>query len=183
MKRLALLAVAVASAVAAPAMAETIRYYGNAAPVTTYVWDPATGKYVEHEAIVYDEVTAPAPTVTYTPSVTYSDPVTYTPPVTYSAPATYATYGTPRDVTYNDEIVVVAPRSSRDDLISADVEDRIASDPRIGGVIGVDTYRSNVTLTGRVATEAQKERAQRHAQAVDGVRDVNNEIRSSVGNF
>ena len=168
MKRLALLAVAVASAVAAPAMAETIRYYGTAAPVTTYVWDPATGTYLERQAVVYDEVTAPAPTVTYAPPVAYSAPVTYT---------------APGAVIYNDEIVVVAPRANGDDLISGDVVDRIASDPRIGGTIGVDTYRSNVTLTGRVATEAQKERAERHANSVDGVRDVNNQIRSSVGNF
>ena len=170
MKRIALLAVAVASAVAAPAMAETLRYYGSAAPVTTYVWDPASGAYVERQVVVYDEVSAPAPGAT----------VTYTPPVTYSAPVTYTT---PRDVTYNDEIVVVAPRANEDDLIAADVADRIAMDPRIGGTIGVDSYRNNVTLTGRVATEAQKERAERHAHAADGVRDVNNEIRSSVGNF
>lgn len=168
MKRIALLAVAVASAVAAPAMAETIRYYGSAAPVTTYVWDPATGTYVERQTIVYDEVTTPAPVVTYTPPVRYSAPVTYS---------------SPGAVIYNDEIVVTAPRANEDDLIAADVADRIAMDPRIGGTIGVDSYRNNVTLTGRVATEAQKERAERHANSVEGVRDVNNQIRSSVGNF
>ena len=168
MKRIALIAVAVASAVAAPAMAETIRYYGSAAPVTTYVWDPANGTYVERQAIVYDEVTPPAPTVTYTPPVTYSAPVTYS---------------SPGAVVYNDEIVVTAPRANEDDLIAADVADRIAMDPHIGGTIGVDSYRNNVTLTGRVATEAQKERAERHANSADGVRDVDNQIRSSVGNF
>ena len=175
MKRLALLAVAVASAVAAPAMAETVRYYGSAAPVTTYVWDPATGSYVERQAIVYDEVTTTtAPTVTYTP------PASYDAPVVYSAPATYTP---PADVTYNDEIVVVAPRANEDDLISADVADRIARDPRIGGVIGVDSFNHDVTLTGRVATQAQADRAERHAQGTDGVRDVNNLIRARVGNF
>jgi osmotically-inducible protein OsmY len=40
-----------------------------------------------------------------------------------------------------------------------------------------------VTLTGRVTSPAQVERAQRDAQSVNGVRDVNNELRSSVGNF
>ena len=157
MKRLALLAVAVASAVAAPAMADSVRYYGSAAPVTTYVWDPATGSYIERHTIVYEEVPADAPA-----------------PVAYSATS---------DVTYNDEIVVVAPRANEDDLIAADVADRIASDPRIGGTIGVDSYRNNVTLTGRVATQAQADRAERHAHAADGVRDVNNTIRASVGQF
>ena len=153
MKRLALLAVAVASAVAAPAMAESVRYYGSAAPVTTYVWDPATGSYIERHTIVYEEVPADAP------------------------------YITPSEATYNDEIVVVAPRANEDDLIAADVADRIASDPRIGGTIGVDSYRNNVTLTGRVATQAQADRAERHAHSADGVRDVNNTIRASVGQF
>ena len=171
MKRIALLAVAVASAVAAPAMADGVRYYGSAAPVTTYVWDPATGSYIEREALVYDEVPAPAPGAT----------VTYSAPATYSAPVTY--YTAPSEVSYNDEIVVEAPRANQDDLISADVADRIATDPRIGGVIGVDTYRNNVTLTGRVATQAQADRAGSHAQATDGVRDVNNLIRARVGNF
>jgi osmotically-inducible protein OsmY len=83
--------------------------------------------------------------------------------------------------TYVDEIIVTAPRYTDDDLITADVADRIANDDRISGRVGVETYRSDVTLTGRVATRGQADRAERDARAAGGVRDVSNLIRPSVG--
>jgi hypothetical protein len=82
-------------------------------------------------------------------------------------------------------IVVTAPEASEDALITADVVDAIGSDPRIPGdigtAIGVDTYRNDVTLTGRVVTPRQSEIASEDAHGVEGVRDVNNHIRPRVG--
>lgn len=96
---------------------------------------------------------------------TYVEQSTYVEPVTFVA----------------DEIVVTAPRATEDDLIAADVVDRIASDPRVSGTVGVDTWRNDVTLTGRVATRGQADRAERDARGAAGVREVNNLIRPSVG--
>ena len=77
-------------------------------------------------------------------------------------------------------IVVTAPRSE-DEAITLDVMDRIASDSGISGRVGVDTYRNVVTLSGRVGTPWQAEKAQTHAQNTPGVREVNNELRSRIG--
>ena len=41
--------------------------------------------------------------------------------------------------------------------------DELASDPRLSGRIGVDTYRNEVTLRGRVSTPGQVDRAGRDA--------------------
>ena len=90
------------------------------------------------------------------------------------SPSTVTTYVEP-------DIVVTAPRASEDQLITYDVMDRIATDPHIQGRVGVETYRNNVTLTGRVTSPVQVERAERDAKSVDGVRDVNNLLRARVG--
>ena len=81
------------------------------------------------------------------------------------------------------QIDVTAPRASEDQLITQDVADRIAADPRISGQVGVETYRNNVTLTGRVLSPTQVDRAATDARSVPGVNEVNNELRSRVGNF
>lgn len=91
-------------------------------------------------------------------------------PATYLGPA----YTEP-------DIVVTAPRASDDELITYDVMDRIATDPHLQGRVGVETYRRNVTLTGRVTSPVQVERAERDARSVEGVRDVNNLLRARVG--
>jgi osmotically-inducible protein OsmY len=70
---------------------------------------------------------------------------------------------------------------SQDQAITDDVIDRIASDPTIHGRVGVDTYMDKVTLSGRVGTPWQAEKAQTHAQNTPGVREVDNQIRARIG--
>ena len=122
-----------------------------------------------------------------------AEPVYYTAPATtyyYQVPSTdpyYAAPVTDHSVivgdTYYDEspIVVTAPRASDDVLITDDVVDRIATDPRVSGNIGVDTFRGDVTLTGRVGGTVQKDFAEQDAKSVDGVVGVDNYIRPRVG--
>ena len=149
------LLLAAGAMLAAPAFAQTVTYGTPYERVTTYSYDPVSRTYVERNTIVYDE---PA-TVTYVePAPVYSTSV-------YSEP----------------DIVVTAPRAREDDLITMDVVDRIATDPRISGQVGVDTYRNNVTLTGRVTTPGMVDRAERDAKSVPGVREVENRLRPRVG--
>jgi osmotically-inducible protein OsmY len=77
--------------------------------------------------------------------------------------------------------VVNAQRSAEDQAITLAVIDRIAADPLISGRVGVDTVRNVVTLSGRVATPIQSDRAARHAFATKGVREVDNQLRSHPG--
>ena len=171
MKTLPMMILAAGAAFAAPAFADTT--------VTTYNWDPVARTYVPTTSIVrdYDETYySPQGAVVYTrPSTAYEQPATV-----YTPPATTVIYE-PGTVTYTDDIIVTAPRRNGDQMITDDVVDTIASDPRVGGQIGVDTYRNNVTLTGRTATRGQADRAERDAKSVDGVRDVTNLVRPSVG--
>ena len=76
---------------------------------------------------------------------------------------------------------VTANRSAEDLAITAAVIDRIAADAQISGRVGVDTQRNIVTLTGRVATPIQADRAARHAMRTAGVREVDNQLRSHPG--
>ena len=176
MNRMPVLVLAVGAALAAPAFADTytVSPSPNAERVTTYTWDAAAGRYVEQGSRIY--YTDPAPVVTYpdpNPAVTYTAPEYVAPgyPVTeYPAPE-YA----------SDSITVTAPRGEQDRMITNDVVDRIATDPGVSGQVGVDTYRNNVTLTGRVSTPAQVDRAERDAKSVPGVNDVTNTIRPRVG--
>jgi 2-oxoglutarate dehydrogenase E2 component (dihydrolipoamide succinyltransferase) len=77
--------------------------------------------------------------------------------------------------------VVTAPRPSDDELLRTAVVDRLAADPRLSGRIGVETFRHVVSLTGRVTTTGQRDRAESIARSVDGVWDVENFIRTRVG--
>jgi hypothetical protein len=108
----------------------------------------------------------------------------------YEAPAADTYYAAPvidHSVivgdTYYDErpIIVTAPRATDDVLITDDVVDRLATDPRVSGNIGVDTFRGDVTLTGRVGGTVQKDNAEQDAKSVDGVNEVENHIRPRVG--
>jgi osmotically-inducible protein OsmY len=76
---------------------------------------------------------------------------------------------------------VTAPRSAEDQAITDVVIQRIEADPLISGRVGVDTARNVVTLSGRVATTMQAERATRDAKSVRGVREVDNQLRSHPG--
>ena len=161
----AALATALAAA-AAPALAAQVVELSTAATTPGYY---APGYYAPAEPIYY---TAPATTYYY--QVPSSD--TY-----YTAPVT--DHSVVVGDTYYDEspIVVTAPRASDDVLITDDVVDRIASDPRVSGNIGVDTFRGDVTLTGRTGGTVQKDFAEQDARSVDGVNDVENYIRPRVG--
>ena len=77
--------------------------------------------------------------------------------------------------------VVTANRSAEDLAITNAVIERIAADPQISGRIGVDTQRNVVTLSGRVYTTMQADRAARHAMRTTGVREVDNQLRSHPG--
>jgi hypothetical protein len=124
--------------------------------VTYTYWDPALNAYVDRTVDVAPEVHSPV--ITYS----YVEPST----VVYTQP----------------DIVVTAPRMTEDEAITAEVMDRIATNGRISGRVDVETYRNDVTLRGRVTTPGQVDRAERAARSVDGVRDVNNLLRSRVGN-
>ena len=175
-KTLALALLASGAACAAPAFADTVTYSSDDR-VTIYDVDPVTRTYVERQTVIYNRdgtvsavyaptsstvSTAPAPAIDSAP-VTFIDRTA----VPYVAP----------------QIDVTAPRASEDQLITYDVADRIAADPNISGRVGVETYRNDVTLTGRVTSPAQADRAATDARSVPGVREVNNELRSRVGNF
>jgi len=117
-----------------------------------------------------------------TPTTTYY----YTAPPTYyyTEPARTYYYPAPEPVvttTYVEPtITVTAPRDT-DAAITDDVAYAIASDTRISGRIGVETYRGEVSLTGRVTTPGQSDRAERAARSVDGVVDVHNTLNTRVG--
>jgi len=116
--------------------------------------------------------TPPATTYYYVPS---TNDYYYVPPTTaYYPPSTTTVY-------YEPPIVVTAPPETSDQAINDSVVDTIASDPRISGRIGSDTFNGNVTLNGRVGTPMQAELAARDARSVDGVNDVDNRIRPVVG--
>ena len=76
---------------------------------------------------------------------------------------------------------VTAPRSAEDQGITSAVMERIAADPLISGRVNVATLRNVVTLSGRVTTPMQAERATRHALLTRGVVEVDNQLRSHPG--
>jgi hypothetical protein len=83
----------------------------------------------------------------------------------------------------DNTIEVYAQRASEDDLIANDVAENIAADPYIHGRVGVEAFKRDVTLTGRVATPGQKLRAEDDARAVDDVGEIHNHLRSAVGDY
>ena len=150
MKLIPVLVLAAAGALAVPAVAGTIVYQSPRS--SAYVWDPATGTYVEQ--VIIDEPV-------YEPS-----------PITYDAVP----------VTTPQAIIVTAPRDADPDyLINTDVANTIAADPAIRGHVETQTYRDTVTLGGRVTTPGMVDRVERDALSVDGVRDVENRVRPIVG--
>ena len=124
----------------------------------------------------------------------YTVPATEVPATTYYVPSTADTtyYYVPSTNTYyyvpaTNEVYTEAPITvyadpmTDDQLIADDVGAAIASDPRVSGTIGIDSFNGDVTLTGRVGTPVQKDWADQDAKGVDGVNDVNNLIRPRVG--
>lgn len=166
LKLAAPLALALAGAFAIPAFAETNEVYTPIQPTPRVYYEaptyyiPADRVYVERDYVAR----VPDTTVveTYTPDTTsyYVTPQ----PVYYAGP--YTVYGSPAD---------------NDAAINADVQDHIASDPYINGHIDVSTRDSDVTLQGLVSTPGQVDRAGYRAREVDGVGDIDNQVRARVG--
>ena len=154
MTKLPAIVLAAGAAFASPAFARTVYYTTTTAPesVTEYYWDASTGQYVSRST------------------------------VNYSAPVTYAYDEPDNTVTYvEDPVVVTAPYLTEDEAITNDVMDNIAADPSIHGHVGVATYENKVTLSGRVGTPWQAEKAGSHAMNTPGVREVDNQIRGRIG--
>jgi osmotically-inducible protein OsmY len=72
-------------------------------------------------------------------------------------------------------------RSAADQALTSNVIHAIASDPDLDGKISVSSRDGEVTLDGLVATSGQADRAERDAQHVEGVREVQNLVRANVG--
>ena len=106
-----------------------------------------------------------------------------TPSTTIYAPVQADTYyAVPQTTTvYYDAPITVYGYRNDDDRITSDVIGQIATDPRISGVIGVQTENNVVTLDGRVTTPGQARRAEMDAHSVDGVAEVQNQLRTRVG--
>ena len=68
----------------------------------------------------------------------------------------------------------LTPKEAAEDAkITRQVEAKLSKQPVLGGYpISVDTYDKDVTLTGQVDTENQKERATEIARSVAGVNHV-----------
>jgi len=106
-----------------------------------------------------------------------------TPSTTIYAPVEVDTYyAVPQTTTvYYDAPITVYGYRNDDDRITSEVIGQIATDPRISGVIGVQTDDNVVTLDGRVTTPGQSRRAEMDARRVDGVAEVQNQLRTRVG--
>lgn len=99
-----------------------------------------------------------------------------------AAPAIQDTAIVPANPAYREpRVTITAPRPSNDELLRNAVMDRLSSDGRISGTVGVQAYQHTVSLTGRVMTTGQVDRAGMIARGVDGVWDVNNDLRARVG--
>ena len=80
-----------------------------------------------------------------------------------------------------DPITITTPRLTEDQRIHAEVMERLASNPRLTGRIGVESRDSVVHLSGQLATPGQVDLAERDARSIRGVRAVQNEIQSRIG--
>jgi BON domain-containing protein len=114
--------------------------------------------------------TAPATTYYVVPDDAYVPSTTYY----YYTPATTEVYSEP-------PIVVTQPRATEDELITQDVVDTLANDPRLSGRIGVETTDREVELSGIVTSSGQALRAERDTMSVPGVRNVHNTLATRIG--
>jgi hypothetical protein len=78
-------------------------------------------------------------------------------------------------------ITIEERRLSEDERIQAQVMDKLASNPRLSGKIGVESRDAVVKLSGYTITAGQAYRAGRDAGSVMGVKYVQNEIRPRIG--
>ncbi len=70
-----------------------------------------------------------------------------------------------------------ADKNTSDDTISDQVHLRLASDPDVGArAIDVSVKNGAVTLTGKVRTDKQRDKAGKLAKKVKGVQSVDNKL-------
>jgi osmotically-inducible protein OsmY len=70
-----------------------------------------------------------------------------------------------------------AAKPVSDDFISDTIMQKLAADPVVkGGAIKVDVKDGSVTLSGKVEEMKQKNKAEKIAKKVDGVKSVTNDI-------
>lgn len=64
-----------------------------------------------------------------------------------------------------------------DSVITTKLKSALLADAEIKGTdVSVDTKQGQVTLTGTVKSEAQKERIEKIAKGIDGVKDVQDKL-------
>jgi hypothetical protein len=124
--------------------------------------------YVPYTAVSVEQPLAPVEPIAVTESLSPNEivVVTSTEPVIVPAVA---------------GITVEERRLSEDERIQAQVMDRLASNPRLSGKIGVESRDAVVTLSGYTSTVGQAYRAGKEAGSIIGVKYVQNEIRPRVG--
>lgn len=146
------------AAVAATAWAMNSEYSSTLVPAytTTYTTVEATTA----PPVVVEETLAPGEAVVTTETVVVPAPE-------------------PRAV--QPQITVEQRRLSEDERIQLVVMDRLASNPRLSGQIGVESRDSVVTLSGWTRTSGQAWHAEREARSVSGVKYVQNHIRPRIG--
>ena len=79
--------------------------------------------------------------------------------------------------TTTSKAVASAEKTMDDAAVTAKVKTALLADTQVKGTkINVDTSNGNVTLSGAVDTSSEKMRAEQLAQAVEGVKSVNNKL-------
>lgn len=64
-----------------------------------------------------------------------------------------------------------------DSAINAKVKSQLLADPEVSGLnVNVTTYRGQVQLSGYVANNEQRQRAEQIAKKVEGVKSVSNDL-------
>jgi hypothetical protein len=97
-----------------------------------------------------------------------------------SMPAPAASYSTPA-ASFQGARFYFADKGLSDDSIYDLVKRKLANDPDVkGGALDIDVKAGVVTLRGKVETEKVKQKAERLAKKVSGVKKVVNEIQLST---
>ena len=71
-----------------------------------------------------------------------------------------------------------ASQIAKDGTINATIKSKLIADKIVSAInVNVDTYNSQVTLTGTVGSYVERDQAGRVAQSVDGVASVDNKLK------
>jgi len=153
-----------------------------AGAVATAMAIPAIAEHLEQTT--YYEVTSPAVAQETVTTTTYVEPTSLSSNETVVEPVvTETTTTTTAAYVPAPAIEVTAPPLTEDQAINRDVVERLAQNSRLTGKIGVETKDREVKLTGIVTTRGQAILAGREASSVQNVRYVDNQIRNKVGGY